>query len=59
MKFNGNKCKVMHLGYNNPSYEYSMNDEVLIDTEEERFRCYYYTQIIKTILPYCTLCEKG
>ena len=36
MKFNINKCKVMHLGYNNPSYEYSMNDEVLIDTEEER-----------------------
>ena len=36
MKFNENKCKVMHLGYNNPSYEYSMNDEVFIDTEEER-----------------------
>ena len=38
MKFNVNKCKVMHLGYNNPSYsyEYSINDEVLIDTEEER-----------------------
>ena len=35
MKFNVYKCKVMHLGYNNPSYEYSMNDEVLIDTEEE------------------------
>ena len=33
---NVNRCKVMHLGYNNPSYEYSMNDEVLIDTEEER-----------------------
>ena len=36
MMFNVNKCKVMHFGYNNPSYEYSMNDEVLIDTEEER-----------------------
>ena len=36
MKFNVNKCKVMHFGYNNPSYEYSMNDEVLMDTEEER-----------------------
>ena len=32
MKFNVNKCKVMHFGYNNPSYEYSMNVEVLIDT---------------------------
>ena len=36
MKFNVNKCKVMHLGYNHPSYEYSMIGEVLIDTEEER-----------------------
>ena len=36
MKFNINKCKVMHYGFNNPSYEYLMNDEVLIDTEEER-----------------------
>ena len=35
MKFNVNKYKVMYFGYNNPSYEYSMNDEVLIDTEEE------------------------
>ena len=36
MKFNVNKCKVMHYGFNNPSYEYLINDEVLIDTEEER-----------------------
>ena len=36
MKFNVNKCKVMHYGFNNPSYEYLMNDEVLIDTEKER-----------------------
>ena len=36
MKFNVNKCEVMHYGFNNPSYEYLMNDEVLIDTEEER-----------------------
>ena len=34
MKFNANICKVMHLGYNNPSYDYSMNDEIFIDTEE-------------------------
>ena len=35
MKFNVNKCKVMHLGYKIPSYEYSLNGEVLIDTEDE------------------------
>ena len=26
----------MYYGFNNPSYAYLMNDEVLIDTEEER-----------------------
>ena len=36
MMFNVNKCKVMHYGFNNPSYEYLMNGEVLTDTEEER-----------------------
>ena len=36
MKFNVNKYKVMHYGFNNQSYEYLMNGEVLIDTEEER-----------------------
>ena len=36
MKFNVNKCKVMHIGYNNPSYQYLMNDKVLFDREEER-----------------------
>ena len=36
MKFHVNKCKVMHYGFNNPSYEYLMNDKVLIDTAEER-----------------------
>ena len=35
MKFNVNKCKVMHYGFNNPSYQYLMNSEVLIDSEEE------------------------
>ena len=29
MKFNINKCKVMPYGFNNPSYEYLMNDAKL------------------------------
>ena len=36
MKFNVNKCKEMEYGFNNPSYKYLMNDEVVIDTEEKR-----------------------
>ena len=35
IRFDVNKYKGMHFGYNNPSYEYLMNDEV-VDTEEER-----------------------
>ena len=34
MKFNVNKCKVMHYRFTNSSYEYLMNNEILIDTEE-------------------------
>ena len=56
------KCNVMHLGYNNPSYQYSMNDIIyilLIDTEEEeRDLGVTIHKSLKTILPYCTLCEK-
>jgi hypothetical protein len=36
MEFNVKKCKVMHLGYNNPGHSYSMNNQQLSATEEER-----------------------
>ena len=36
MEFNVEKCKVMHLGYNNPKNSYRMGDKVLEATEEER-----------------------
>ena len=26
LRFNGSKCKVLHLGYNNPNYDYYMRD---------------------------------
>ena len=35
IKLNVNKRIVMDFGYISPSYVYSMNDEVLIETEEE------------------------
>ena len=50
MRFNVNKYKVMHYGVNNPSYEYLMNDQVLIDTEEER---YLGVTIHKSLKPSC------
>ena len=36
MEFNVDKCKVMHLGYNNPRGTYNMGDKQLEVTEEER-----------------------
>ena len=36
MEFNAAKCKVMHLGRNNPRYQYTMNGVVLNVTHEER-----------------------
>ena len=50
MKFNVNKCKIMHYGFNNPSYKYLMNDEVLINTEEERD---LGVTIHKSLIPSC------
>ena len=36
MAFNVQKCKTMHVGFNNPGYEYSMDGKKLETTEEER-----------------------
>jgi hypothetical protein len=35
MKFNVGKCKIMHMGHNNPHYTYFMNGERLAVVEEE------------------------
>ena len=36
IKFNEDKCKVMHMGNSNPQFEYNMNDHVLQKTDVER-----------------------
>ena len=36
LKFNENKCKVMHIGRSNPHYEYQLNDRTLEDTVVEK-----------------------
>jgi hypothetical protein len=36
MSFNVQKCKVMHIGHNNPEHSYSMNGEELQTVEEEK-----------------------
>ena len=36
MKFNTDKCKVMHIGKNNPRHVYLMNNTALIPVEEEK-----------------------
>ena len=36
MKFNVDKCKIMHVGKNNPQYEYFMSGKKLMVVEEEK-----------------------
>ena len=36
MQFNVPKCKIMHVGKNNPAYEYTMKDEKMTVVEEEK-----------------------
>ena len=36
MAFNTKKCKVMHMGRNNPNHQFSMGGLMLDNTEEER-----------------------
>lgn len=36
MLFNIPKCKIMHVGYGNPKFEYKMRDTALAETKEER-----------------------
>ena len=36
MSFNVNKCKIMHLGYDNGKHEYNLNGITLMETTEEK-----------------------
>ena len=36
MSFNVDKCKIMHLGYDNGKHEYNLNGITLKETKEEK-----------------------
>jgi ribonucleases P/MRP protein subunit RPP40 len=36
MVFNVGKCKVMHMGHQNPAFNYTMKGQVLEETKEEK-----------------------
>ena len=36
MEFNVDKCKILHIGNNNPKHKYNMDGKELIETEEEK-----------------------
>ena len=35
LKFNGSKCKVLHIGKNNPKYQYTISDDGNVSVLEE------------------------
>ena len=39
MEFNTAKCKIMHVGHNNPGYQYTMAGTVLQEVDEEKDVC--------------------
>ena len=51
LSFNVDKCKVMHIGKNNPKLEYTMRTEnenrILIETREEKDLCVCTTNDLK------------
>jgi hypothetical protein len=47
MEFNVEKCKVMHVGRQNPHYEYQMKGKKLATTEEEKDVGVYVTKNLK------------
>ena len=36
MSYNVDKCKVLHLGYNNPKFRYELNNKVIQEVEQEK-----------------------
>jgi hypothetical protein len=50
MQFNLDKCKVMHVGRNNPEYEYEMNGKKLSVTNEEKDVGVWVTKNLKPSL---------
>ena len=47
MSFNAEKCTVLHFGYNNPKYEYFMNEKVIMSKEEEKDLGVYISTSLK------------
>ena len=47
MKFNADKCSVLHFGHNNPRYEYTMNGKKLQRKEEEKDLGLYVSSFMK------------
>lgn len=55
MKFNADKCKIMHLGRQNPRYEYTIDGTKLLVTDEEKD----IAVVIQSNLKLSGQCEKA
>jgi hypothetical protein len=59
MVFNVGKCKVMHMGHQNPAFNYTMKGQVLEETKEEKDIGVMVTSNLKTHCAMCPGCENG
>ncbi|KAK4305770.1 hypothetical protein Pmani_022358 [Petrolisthes manimaculis] len=50
LKFNEEKCKVMHVGRNNPGYSYRLGTTELVTTQEEKDLGIFITNNLKPTL---------
>ncbi|CAM4413494.1 unnamed protein product, partial [Caretta caretta] len=59
MKFNVDKCKVMHIGKNNPNYTYNMTGANLATTNQERDLGVIVDSSLKTSMQYAVAVKKA
>ena len=59
MKFNVDKCKVMHVGYNNPKHKYSMLGKTLMEVTEEKDLGVVISDNLKSSKQCIAACQKA
>jgi len=59
MKFNIEKCKVMHIGHSNPGYNYLMDNHCLDEVTNEKDLGVIFTNDLKSAAQVLEACNKA